>query len=133
MLNDKYCLAAALAALLLGAGTGAQIPPGGIPISRPPSTMRTVQAASYAFDPGSARELVKNGTWFRDGQGIHIYDGNEWIYTALCAPTNFETQVPRFAVSPDGKAVEWLRRLAKDPVESLDLITQVVNEMEGAP
>ena len=72
MLNDTYCLAAALAALLLGAGTGAQIPPGGIPISRPPSTMRTVQAASYAFDPGSARDLVKDGTWFRDGQGRYV-------------------------------------------------------------
>src|SRR4051812_44963424 len=41
--------------------------------------------------------------WFRDEQGIHVFDGKEWTYATLCPPINSEQSLPRFSVSPSGK------------------------------
>ena len=59
-------IALSLAAITADAQTR---PTTGTPISRP---LPTLQAASYAFDPGNARDLVKDGTWFRDGLGRYV-------------------------------------------------------------
>jgi len=41
--------------------------------------------------------------WLREEQGIHLFDGTNWIYQAICPPLNTVPAIPRFAVSPDGK------------------------------
>lgn len=50
-----------------------------------------------------ANRFVDGKAWFRDEQGVHTYDGQEWSYAALCPPKNAEPHLPRFAVSPGGK------------------------------
>src|SRR5690349_10556876 len=71
MLTNLRAVAVLSTISLVGAGAAAQVPPGTV-INRPVSTMPTFRAANYAFDPGSARDLVKDGTWFRDAQGRFV-------------------------------------------------------------
>jgi hypothetical protein len=41
--------------------------------------------------------------WFRDSQGIHVFDGQSWNYSYLCPRLDSQDGQLRFAVSPNGR------------------------------
>lgn len=72
MLKVSHCAARSVGLLLLVAfDLPAQARPIQ-PIARPPGTITFQAASNYAFDPGNGRQLLKDGTWFRDAQGRYV-------------------------------------------------------------
>jgi hypothetical protein len=47
--------------------------------------------------------FVGGKVWFRDERGVHVFDGKSWHYRAIGPPMNRVSELPRFAVSPNGK------------------------------
>src|SRR5438552_358903 len=48
-----------------------------------------------------ANRFVGGRAWLREQQGIHVFDGQGWIFTAVCPPLNTLEDIPRFSVSPN--------------------------------
>ena len=68
------------------------------------STFIGVCPTRGALPDNVSNRFVGGKAWFRDRQGVHVFDGNEWSYAPFfdrASDRRFEP--PRFAASPDGE------------------------------
>lgn len=56
-----------------------------------------------ALPDNLSNRFAGDKAWFRDWQGIHVFDGKEWSYQPFYEPITYGPAQPEFTVSPNGK------------------------------